>query len=173
MILDFYIFFPLWTYFKFLLYLHIVSKKSNKRLCFISNKSFLENQIGVQLSTSIIKSIPTTNYSYSYYMKFTHLSLITKWPAFGHGNLALTKKMQLALSIPKLFHTHGSGQFALIVSPLVPFQGPKFLTMISVEVNLAMFWAPSTDAEELQLKQLTKWLILYLLKNHTRKGLKL
>ncbi|KAK7829737.1 hypothetical protein CFP56_028893 [Quercus suber] len=81
--------------------------------------------------------------------------------------------MQSTLSIPKLFHNHGSRQFALMVSPLVPFQGPKIQTMISVEVNLAMFWAPSTDAEELQLKQLTKWLILYLLKNNTQKGLKL
>ena len=55
MILDFYIFLPLWTYFKVLLYLHIVSKKSNKRFCFINNKSFLENQIVVQLSTSTNK----------------------------------------------------------------------------------------------------------------------
>ena len=106
-------------------------------------------------------------------MKFTHLSLITKWPTFALGNLTITKKMQSTLSISKLFLTHGSGQFALMVSPLVPFQWPKIQAMISVEVNLAMFWAPSTDVEELQLKQLSKWLILYLLNNHTWKGLKL
>ena len=88
-------------------------------------------------------------------------------PAFAHGNLTLTKKMQSTLSIPKLFLTHGSGQFALIVSPLVPFQWPKIQTMISVEMNLAMFWAPSTDAEGLQSKQFCRWLILYLLNNHT------
>ena len=71
--------------------------------------------------------------------------------AFAHRNLTLTKKMQSTLSIPKLFVTHGLGQFALMVSPLVPFQWPKFQTMISVEASLAMFWAPSTKAERLQL----------------------
>ena len=94
-------------------------------------------------------------------------------PAFAHGNLTLTKKMQSTLSMPKLFLTHGLGQFALMVNPLVPFQRLKIQTMISVQVNLAMFWAPSTDAEGLQPKQFCRWLILYLLNNHTWKGLKL
>ena len=77
-------------------------------------------------------------------------------PIFAHGNLTLTKKMQSTLSIPKLFLTHGLGQFALMVNPLVPFQWPKIQTMISVKVNLAMFWAPSINAEALQLKWLSK-----------------
>ena len=93
--------------------------------------------------------------------------------AFAHGNLTLTKKVQSTLSIPKLFLTHGLWQFAVMVSPLVPFQWPKIQTILSVEVNLAMFWALSTNVEGLQLKQLSRWLILYLLNNHTWKGLKL
>ena len=41
------------------------------------------------------------------------------------------------------------------------------------KVNLAMFWALSTEAKGLQLRKLSRWLILYLLNNHTWKGLKL
>ena len=39
-------------------------------------------------------------------------------PSFAHGNLTLTKKMQSTLSIPKLFLTHGSGQFCLNGQPI-------------------------------------------------------